>query len=70
MTIHHLPLSDRDTQRAALELQTGRHGGFAESIGIAYNRADPTNRARLVEAFPELFKKGRTFWELWNPERA
>lgn len=70
MTVHHLPMSDRDIQRAAMELQTGRHGGFAESIAIAYHRADPANRARLVEAFPELFKKGRHFWELWNPERA
>jgi hypothetical protein len=34
-------------------------GGFAAAIGVAYYRADSDNKARLLEAFPELFAKYR-----------
>jgi hypothetical protein len=32
-------------------------GGFAESIALAYFRADSTNKVRVVDAFPELFER-------------
>lgn len=34
-------------------------GGFASAIALAYYRADGTNQARVVAAFPDLFEKYR-----------
>ena len=34
-------------------------GGFAAAIGVAYYRADSDNKARLLDAFPDLFAKYR-----------
>jgi hypothetical protein len=34
-------------------------GGFAAAIALAYFRADSDNKARLLEAFPDLFAKYR-----------
>lgn len=31
-------------------------GGFASALAVAAQRADPTNMARLVAAFPDLFE--------------
>lgn len=42
--------------RAALLLERGRLGSFAELIGRAYIAASPANRERLAEAFPEIFQ--------------
>jgi hypothetical protein len=58
--------SARDMHRAAEELATGTHGSFARRIGEAYLFADSENRARLTQAFPELFEKGMS----WGGDRA
>ena len=55
-----------DMHDAAAELATGRHGSFARRIGEAYQFADESNKARLTQAFPDLFEKGRLF----APDRA
>ena len=49
-------MTDRQLLAAALQLERGRLGSFAELIGRAYIAASPANRERLAEAFPEIFK--------------
>ena len=49
-------MTDRQLLAAALQLERGRLGSFAEFIGRAYIAASPANRERLAEAFPEIFK--------------
>jgi hypothetical protein len=49
-------MTERQTLAAALLLEGGRFGSFAEFIGRAYIAASPTNRERLAGAFPELFQ--------------
>jgi hypothetical protein len=49
-------MTDRQLLAAALLLEDGRLGSFAEFIGRAYIAASPANRERLAEAFPEIFK--------------
>ena len=34
-------------------------GGFASALALAYFRADSDNQARILGAFPELFKRYR-----------
>lgn len=34
-------------------------GGFAAAVAVAYYRADGDNKARVLDAFPELFDKYR-----------
>ena len=34
-------------------------GGFASALAQAYYRADGTNQARILAAFPDLFEKYR-----------
>lgn len=51
--------------RAALTLERGRFGSFAEFIGRAYIAASPANRERLAEAFPEIFQAAqRAEWPI------
>lgn len=47
--------------KAALELESGRHGSFAAHIGAAFVAADAGNRARLLVTFEGLFERGLTF---------
>lgn len=49
-------MTERQLLSAALELERGRFGSFAEFIGRAYIVASPANRERLSRAFPELFQ--------------
>ena len=51
----------RDMNRAAGELATGLHGSFARRIGEAYQLGDEANKARLTQAFPDLFEKALNF---------
>jgi hypothetical protein len=46
---------------AAAELASGLHGSFARRIGEAYQLADQGNKARLTQAFPDLFDKALAF---------
>ncbi len=50
-----------DLRRAALAMESGRHGGFAAHIGSAYIAADDDNRARLLAAFADLFARVHQF---------
>jgi len=34
-------------------------GGFASALALAYFRADGTNQARILGAFPDLFERYR-----------
>ena len=49
-------MTERQTLSAALMLEGGRFGSFAEFIGRAYIAASPANRERLAEAFPDVFQ--------------
>lgn len=48
-------MNDDQLRAAALAMETGRYGSFAEFIGRAYLAADPNNRDRLTRAFADLF---------------
>jgi len=50
-------MNDNTPTGRALELMETVGGSFARAIARAYYCADPHNRARLREAFSELFKK-------------
>jgi hypothetical protein len=54
-------MTDAQMHRAAVAMQSGTHGHFATSIGDAYIAADPTNRERLADAFPDLFARVHEF---------
>lgn len=49
-------MNDRQLLEAALLLESGRLGSFAEHLGRAYIAASPDNRDRLAKAFPEVFQ--------------
>lgn len=48
-----------DELTRAAELMDRIGGSFASSIAQAFYRADASNRARLVAAFPHLFDRYR-----------
>lgn len=45
-----------DINRGA-QLMERAGGGFASALAAAYIRADLGNRARILDAFPELFER-------------
>jgi len=47
------PQTNNEFLQAAWTMEEG--GSFADAIGTAYIAADPSNRARLRAAFPDLF---------------
>lgn len=47
--------------RAAVEMESGRHGGFSAAIAAAYFLADAHNRERLTAAFGDLFERAHHF---------
>jgi hypothetical protein len=50
-------LADSNHRAAALMQRTG--GGFASALGLAYQRGDLDNQARILGAFADLFEKYR-----------
>lgn len=54
-------MSPSQLHRAALEMQSGRHGQFCAAIADAFFLADPTNREKLLAAFGDLFARVHTF---------
>ena len=32
-------------------------GGFASALAVAYTKADPANKQRIIDTWPELFEK-------------
>ena len=58
-------MNERQTLSAALLLERGRFGSFAEFIGRAYIAASPANRERLAAAFPDVFQAAqRAEWPI------
>ena len=56
-------LSQDELFYACRELESGRHGSFAQHLARAYSVADKTNRKALLDAFPELFERGYHFYQ-------
>lgn len=44
------------TQARIESLVNGDRGGFARAMGIAWQYADESNRAKIEAAFPNLFE--------------
>jgi hypothetical protein len=63
-------LTSDDMYHACRELESGRHGGFAQQIARAYMVADKTNSAALVAAFPDLFERGYHFAQAKRLQQA
>jgi hypothetical protein len=56
-------LTPDDMRHACRELESGRHGSFAQDLARAYFHADKTNSDRLASAFPEIFERGYHFYQ-------
>lgn len=54
-------LTTDDMRHACRELESGRHGSFAQDLARAYFHADKTNSERLASAFPDIFERGYHF---------
>ena len=54
---HIQALADSNHRAAAHMQRIG--GGFASALGLAYQRADRDNQARILGAFADLFEKYR-----------
>lgn len=50
-------MSDESVFQRAQRLSTGIRGSFAAALAEAWFRADFTNRAKLEETWPNLFKE-------------
>ena len=57
MRNHIQALADSNHRAAAHMQRIG--GGFASALGLAYQRADRDNQARILGAFADLFEKYR-----------
>lgn len=55
---NHVRALAESNHRAAGRMQT-MGGGFAAALGVAYQRADLGNQARILGAFGDLFEKFR-----------
>jgi hypothetical protein len=44
-----------------IELETGRHGGFAKALANAWFLADENNRNKIEYTWPHLVAKARYF---------
>ena len=56
-------LTQDDLYHASRELESGRHGAFAQDLARAYFHADKNNAERLVTAFPDIFERGYHFYQ-------
>jgi len=56
-------LTHDDLHYACRELESGRHGAFAQDLARAYFHADKTNSETLVNAFPDIFERGYHFYQ-------
>jgi hypothetical protein len=55
-----MTLDERATwNHQAAQLMEKMGGGFAAALALAYYRADGTNQAAILAAFPDLFEKYR-----------
>jgi hypothetical protein len=52
-----------DANHRAAKAMEKMGGGFASALAVAYFHADGDNRARILGAFPDLFKKYRQLAE-------
>lgn len=56
-------LTDDDIRNACRELESGRHGAFAQDLARAYFHADKSNSETLINAFPAIFERGFHFYQ-------
>lgn len=56
-------VSEYDEAQAISEAMKRVGGGFVKALGDALMRADPGNRARIKEAFPEYWEQYRKIAE-------
>lgn len=54
-------MNDHQLHRAAIEMESGRHGSFSAALAVAYFAADTHNRERLIAAFGDLFARAYQF---------
>ena len=54
-------MNDHQLHRAAVEMESGRHGSFSAALAVAYFAADTHNRERLIAAFGDLFERAHQF---------
>lgn len=59
-------VEEYDKVQATAEAMRTVGGGFVKALGEALMRADPGNRARIKEAFPEYWEQYRTIAERHN----
>jgi hypothetical protein len=57
-TRNHIQALADSNHRAAAHMQR-IGGGFASALGLAYQRGDRENQARILGAFADLFEKYR-----------
>lgn len=46
-----------ERQYKTIEAMERYGGGFVKALALAYMKADPMNKARIEQAFPEVFEK-------------
>ena len=63
-------LSRDDLCHACRELESGRHGSFAQHMSRAYAVADKANGQALLDAFPDLFERGYHFYQASKLQNA
>lgn len=56
-------LTQDDIRNACRELESGRHGAFAQDLARAYFHADKSNAETLLNAFPDIFERGFHFYQ-------
>lgn len=56
-------LNHDDLRFACRELESGRHGAFAQDLARAYFHADKANAETLLNAFPHIFERGYHFYQ-------
>jgi hypothetical protein len=63
-------LSHDDLRHSRRELESGRHGSFAQHIARAHAVADKANGQALIDAFPDLFERGYHFYQASKLQNA
>ena len=54
----HLMLQHNDPSiYETIERMGAYGGGFASALAIAYTKADPSNKQKIIQAWPELFEE-------------
>lgn len=57
-------MREYDKVQATAEAMQRHGGGFVKALGAALMRADPQNREKIREAFPEYWQQYRSIAEM------